>query len=249
MDKRSFLKTGLLSMTGLMISLIPARAAVSRFLGRYSGKRSDFVQPPLPYAFNALEPHMDALTMEIHYTRHHAAYTQKFNEAVKEAGISGHTARQIMAEVSKYPASVRNNGGGYLNHILFWNMLSPNGGGMPSGSLLEAINRDFGSFENFKEKFTNASKSVFGSGWSWLIVRDEKLVITTTPNQDNPLMDIVSEKGFPLLCLDVWEHAYYLKYQNRRPEFINAFWNVVNWEFVSKRHYMALDKNSTETNF
>jgi len=196
----------------------------------------EFVLPELPYAYNALEPFIDAQTMELHHSKHHAAYTDKFNTAVKEAGLTGKTAVEILSEVSKYPASIRNNGGGYLNHKLFWKMLAPATGQKPSTELLAAINKDFGSMEVFKDKFNTAAKSVFGSGWAWLIVTDTGVLkITTTPNQDSPLMDIVSEKGTPLLCIDVWEHAYYLKYQNRRPEYIDAFWNVVNWEFVSLR--------------
>ena len=196
----------------------------------------EFVLPELPYAYNALEPFIDAQTMELHHSKHHAAYTDRFNTAVTEAGLTGKTAVEIMADISKYPAAIRNNGGGYLNHKFFWKMLAPATGQKPSTELLAAINKDFGSLEALKDKFNTAAKSVFGSGWAWLIVTDAGILkITTTPNQDNPLMDIVSEKGTPILCIDVWEHAYYLKYQNRRPEYIDAFWNVVNWEFVALR--------------
>jgi Fe-Mn family superoxide dismutase len=141
-----------------------------------------------------------------------------------------------MADISKYPESIRNNGGGYLNHVLFWNMMSPAGGGNPSGVLGDAINREFQSVEAFKEKFAAAARTVFGSGWTWLIIKDGSLMITTTQNQDNPLMDVAADNGFPLLCLDVWEHAYYMKNQNRRPDYISAFWNVVNWDYVSRRY-------------
>ncbi|MBN2274138.1 MAG: superoxide dismutase [Bacteroidales bacterium] len=199
-------------------------------------KRTEFIQPKLPYAFNALEPHIDRHTMELHYNMHHASYTQKFNEAAKELGIVEKPIRHILAGVSKYPESIRNNGGGYMNHVLFWNMMSPNGGGSPSGLLLDAINREFGSIEAFKDKFSAAAGTVFGSGWAWLIIKDQRFVITTTQNQDNPLMDIVENQGYPLLCLDVWEHAYYVKNQNRRYDYISAFWNVVNWDFVSRRY-------------
>lgn len=236
MDKRSFIKTSLLSVAGIVASSLTAKGITSRMLRKSAKRREEFVQPKLPYAFNALEPYIDGQTMELHYTKHHASYTQKFNEAARALGIVEKPAREILGSVSKYPESIRNNGGGYLNHVLFWNMMSPSGGGNPSGLLLDAVNREFGSVEAFKEKFNTAARSVFGSGWAWLIIRDEKLVITTTQNQDNPFMDVVSENGFPLLCLDVWEHAYYIKNQNRRPDYISAFWNVVNWEFVSKRY-------------
>ena len=236
MDKRSFIKTGLLGAAGLFASSLTLKGAASRLLHKGARKRTDFIQPRLPYAFNALEPHIDALTMELHYTKHHASYTQRFNEAAKALGIVQKPASDILAEVSKYPETIRNNGGGYLNHVLFWNMMSPAGGGNPSGILLDAINRDFQSVESFKEKFSDAAATVFGSGWVWLIIKDGKLGITTTQNQDNPFMDVVTDAGFPLLCLDVWEHAYYMSNQNRRPDYISAFWNVVNWDYVSKRY-------------
>jgi len=208
-----------------------------------AGKRKNgFVQPSLPYAFDALEPYIDAETMKIHYTKHHTAYTQKFNEVARQLGISNKSAREILSSVSKYPEQLRHNGGGYLNHLLFWNVLSPDGGGMPTGKLSEAIINSFGSFENFKNQFDTAARSVFGSGWAWLIVSEGKLKITATQDQDSPIMDTSEVKGFPILCLDVWEHAYYLKYQNRRTDYINAFWNVVNWDFASKRYQFALNK-------
>jgi len=236
MDKRSFIRVSLLGAAGLFAFSSRAKGIASRILRKAAGRRTDFVQPKLPYAFNALEPYIDGQTMELHYMQHHASYTQRFNEAAKALGIVEKPAREILADVSKYPEALRNNGGGYLNHVLFWNMMSPDGGGNPSGVLLEAINRDFHSVEAFREQFNNAAKTVFGSGWAWLIVKDNRLVITTTQNQDNPLMDVVTDKGFPLLCLDVWEHAYYMKNQNRRPDYINAFWNVVNWDYISKRY-------------
>jgi Fe-Mn family superoxide dismutase len=208
----------------------------------------EFVLPELPYAYDALEPYMDARTMELHHSKHHATYTDRFNAAVKEAGLTGKTAQEILADVSKYPVSVRNNGGGFFNHKLFWKMMAPAKGQQPSADLMNAIKRDFGSFEAFKEKFSAAAKSVFGSGWAWLIVADDKLKVTTTPNQDCPIMDVVAEKGTPLLCIDVWEHAYYLKYQNRRPEYIDAFWNVVNWDFVSQRYTWSKDKKAPQDN-
>ncbi len=192
-----------------------------------------FPQPPLPYAFNALEPHIDAQTMEIHYGKHHAAYTKNFNQLAKDEGIDGKTVEQIFTEIDKYSAGVRNNGGGYYNHNFFWLTLSPKGGGEPTGELLKEIEKSFGSFSAFKETFSKAATSVFGSGWAWLIKQDGALKIVSTPNQDNPLMNISKEKGSPLMCIDVWEHAYYLKYQNKRADYIAAFWNLVDWNFVS----------------
>jgi Fe-Mn family superoxide dismutase len=236
MDKRSFLKTSLLGVAGLFASSFTSHDLMWGMFRRRSRRKGEFIQPKLPYAFDALEPYIDRATMELHYTRHFTAYTQKFNEIAGHLGILQQSARNILKEVSKYPESIRHNGGGYLNHILFWNMMSPSGGDRPSGELLEAINRDFGSVENFREEFTEAAKNVFGSGWAWLIIRNDKLLITTTQNQDNPLMDVVAERGFPILCLDIWEHAYYLNNQNRRYDYIDAFWHVVNWEFVAKRY-------------
>jgi Fe-Mn family superoxide dismutase len=192
--------------------------------------------PELPYAYDALEPYIDAETMKVHHTKHHAGYAAKFNAAVKKAGITGKNAREILSEASRYPDAVVNNGGGFLNHRLFWMVLSPKGGGIPDGELLNAINDAFGSFEKFRDEFSGAARTLFGSGWVWLILAEGKLRITATQNQDSPLMDTAEVKGTPLLLIDVWEHAYYLKYQNRRAEYINAFWNIVNWEFVSKKY-------------
>jgi len=194
-----------------------------------------FELPKLSYDYNALEPYIDARTMEIHHSKHHGGYTKKLNDAVKGTELENKSIEDIFKEVSKHPAGVRNNGGGFYNHKLFWDIMSPNGGGQPSGDLSEAINRDFGSFEKFKEQFNNAAATRFGSGWAWLVKQDGKLVVASTPNQDNPLMDLAEVKGTPILGLDVWEHAYYLKYQNKRPEYIDAFWNVINWDQVAKR--------------
>ena len=194
-----------------------------------------FELPKLSYDYNALEPYIDARTMEIHHSKHHGGYTKKLNDAVKGTELENKSIEDIFKEVSKHPAGVRNNGGGFYNHKLFWDIMSPNGGGQPSGDLSEAINRDFGSFEKFKEQFNNAAATRFGSGWAWLVKQDGKLVVASTPNQDNPLMDLAEVKGTPMLGLDVWEHAYYLKYQNKRPEYIDAFWNVINWDQVAKR--------------
>ena len=237
MDKRTFIKSIFLGTTGVFTLGFTSALKAARKKRKWNG---EFVLPELPYAYDALEPYIDARTMELHHSKHHAAYTEKFNAAVAEAGLTGKTALEILSEVSKYPAAVRNNGGGYLNHKLFWKMLAPATGKLPSKELMDALNRDFVSLDAFKEKFNAAAKSVFGSGWTWLVADAGKLKITSTPNQDSPVMDIVTEKGFPLLCIDIWEHAYYLKYQNRRAEYIDAFWNVVNWDFVSQRYTQSI---------
>jgi len=232
-DKRTFLKAIMLGTAGIFATGFGSLLKAAKNRKSWDGV---FKLPELPYAYNALEPFIDAATMEIHHTRHHAAYTDKFNAAVAEAGLTGKTAHDILKEVSLYSAAIRNNGGGYLNHKLFWMVLAPPAGMKPSASLSAAIEKDFGSFTAFRDAFNAAAKSLFGSGWVWLIIgAGGKLQITATPNQDSPIMDIASDKGMPLLCLDVWEHAYYLKYQNRRVEYIDAFWNVVNWDFVSQR--------------
>jgi Fe-Mn family superoxide dismutase len=193
-----------------------------------------FELPKLDYAYDALEPHIDARTMEIHHTKHHAAYTKKLNAAVEGTEHEGRSIEELFSNVSKLPTGIRNNGGGFYNHNLFWKVMGPNGGGQPKGELLDAINQAFGSFDKFREEFNNAATTRFGSGWAWLVKTDSGLVVTSTPNQDNTLMDVSEVKGKPVLGLDVWEHAYYLKYQNKRPEYINAFWNVINWEQVAE---------------
>ncbi|MES2627757.1 MAG: superoxide dismutase [Bacteroidota bacterium] len=198
-----------------------------------------FELPSLPYSYDALEPHFDARTMEIHHTKHHQAYTTNLNNAIKGTEWEGKSIEEINKNISKATPAIRNNGGGFYNHSLFWTVLSPKGGGEPSGELATAINTAFGSFENFKTEFANAATTRFGSGWAWLSVSEGKLKVSSTPNQDNPLMDVAETKGTPILGLDVWEHAYYLHYQNRRPDFITAFWNVVNWEQVSKNYAAA----------
>ena len=201
----------------------------------------DLQFPSLPYAYDALEPHIDAMTMEIHYTRHHKAYFDNLMAAVKDTEMADMPFGELLKNISKFPVAVRNNGGGHFNHSLFWNIMSANGGGKPQGELVEAINKAFGSFEAMQEKFNTAAKTRFGSGWAWLCVKDDKsLEICSTPNQDNPLMDVSECGGTPILGLDVWEHAYYLKYQNKRPDYVGAFWNVVNWEEVSKNYAKAL---------
>lgn len=194
----------------------------------------------MPYAYDALEPHMDARTMEIHHLNHHGAQVNNLNNAIKGTEMENMTMEDILQNVSQFPAAVRNNGGGHWNHDLFWKILSPDGGGQPGGRLLTSIESKFGSFEAFKEEFHNAAMRQFGSGWAWLSVdKNGELVVSSTPNQDNPLMDVADQRGIPILGLDVWEHAYYLLFQWRRAEFINAFWNVVNWPEVERRYELA----------
>lgn len=199
-----------------------------------------FELPKLPYEFDALEPHFDKETMNIHYSKHHNGYVTNLNAALEGLdALQGKSVEDVMRNLNEVPeakrTAVRNNGGGHANHSLFWTVLSPNGGGEPTGELLDAINAKFGSVEKFKEEFTTAAKTRFGSGWAWLAVNNGELEVTSTPNQDTPLM----EGKTPILGLDVWEHAYYLKYQNRRPDYVSAFWNVVNWDEVSKRYSAA----------
>ena len=196
-----------------------------------------FQLPSLPYSFNALEPHIDARTMEIHHGKHHAAYTNNLNAAIEGTALEGKSIEDILGQVSKQSPAVRNNGGGYYNHNLFWEIMSPNGGGEPAGDLSADIQNRFGSFNEFKEAFGRAATTQFGSGWAWLMVDAAgALAVINTPNQDNPLMDVSPLRGTPILGLDVWEHAYYLNYQNRRPDYVAAFWNVVNWEEVARRY-------------
>ena len=196
-----------------------------------------FDQQPLAYTYNALEPSIDAMTMEIHYTKHAAAYSKNVKEAaLAEKVDTKKPLEEVLNNISKYSVKMRNNGGGHYNHELFWKSLTPKAGTQPSEKLLAAINKEFGSVDAFKTKFLDAAKARFGSGWAWLLVNsDKKLIITSTPNQDNPLMDIAEVKGIPLFGLDVWEHAYYLKYQNKRADYIAEFWKVLNWDFVSER--------------
>jgi Fe-Mn family superoxide dismutase len=199
-----------------------------------------FELPALPYATDALEPHIDKLTMEIHHGKHHQAYVTNLNKALEGKPEANEPIEEIIKNISKFPAGVRNNGGGHYNHTLFWTLLSPNGGGEPTGELADAINSTFGSFAEFKTKLAEAGATRFGSGWAWLVVTaDKKLAVTSTPNQDNPLMDIAEVKGTPILGVDVWEHAYYLKYQNRRPDYLAAIWNVINWNHVAELYKKA----------
>lgn len=195
-----------------------------------------FELPNLPYAFNALEPNIDARTMEIHHGKHHQAYITNLNNAIAGTDAASMSIEDICKHISKYPMPVRNNGGGHYNHSLFWTVMKQNGGGNPTGDVAAAIDAAFGSFDEFKTKFNTAGATRFGSGWAWLIVgADKKLAVTSTPNQDNPLMDIAEVKGTPILGCDVWEHAYYLNYQNRRPDYMTAWWNVINWDEVNRR--------------
>jgi Fe-Mn family superoxide dismutase len=196
-----------------------------------------FTLPALSYDFNALEPHIDARTMEIHHGKHHNAYVTNLNNALAGTPGAEKSLEELMASVSSYSMAVRNNGGGHYNHSLFWTIMSPNGGGNPTGPLADAIDKTFGSFADFKTQFSNAGATRFGSGWAWLSVDAAgKLFVSSTPNQDNPLMDIAEQKGTPILGMDVWEHAYYLHYQNRRPDYISAFFNVIDWNAVSSRY-------------
>ena len=196
-----------------------------------------FELPKLKYASDALEPHIDARTMEIHHDKHHAGYTSKLNDAVKGTNMEGKNIENILNNLDMDNKAIRNNGGGYFNHNLFWEIMGPNGGGKPQGDLASAIDRDFGSFDAFKDEFSKAGATQFGSGWAWLCVQEGgKLEVCSTANQDNPLMPGIGCGGYPILGMDVWEHAYYLKYQNQRPAYIEAFFNVINWEEVSKRY-------------
>ena len=198
-----------------------------------------YTLPKLPYEYSALEPNIDSKTMEIHHRKHHQGYTNNLNGAINGTELEGKSIEDILENLDMNNGSVRNNGGGYFNHSLFWEIMSPNGGGLPTGELADAINNSFESFENFKDTFSTAAKTRFGSGWAWLCVhKGGKLEVCSTPNQDNPLMPGVACKGTPILGLDVWEHAYYLNYQNRRPDYVNAFFKVINWEEVSRRYKM-----------
>ncbi|MCY9845806.1 superoxide dismutase [Vibrio caribbeanicus] len=196
--------------------------------------------PELPYAYDSLEPYIDAKTMEVHYSKHHRTYFDKFISAVEGTELESLSLKDIFANISQHAPAIRNNGGGYYNHIVYWNCMSPNGGGEPQGKLKQELLSTFGSFDEFKQQFAQAAINTFGSGFAWLIVKDKKLVITSTSNQDNPLMDVAQDKGEPILALDVWEHAYYISYQNRRPEYIDAWWNVVDWDAVNANYEAAM---------
>jgi len=202
-----------------------------------------FILPDLDFEYNALEPFIDRKTMEIHHTKHHAGYLKKFNEAIKDTHLHKMTPKAIFAEISRHSDAVRNNGGGFFNHALFWQCLTPNRIQKPTGKLADSINKFFGTFEEFKEEFSSVAATRFGSGWAWLVLKDNgELVVTSSPNQDNPLMDISPIRGIPILCLDVWEHAYYLNYQNNRSDYIKAFWKVIDWNKVAERYDKHLGK-------
>jgi Fe-Mn family superoxide dismutase len=240
-NRRDFLRKGaLLGLAGLAGKLVSEEKVnlISEIAKLENGK---FTLPALPYAYNALEPFIDAQTMEIHHTKHHQAYVDKLNKALES--YKGETTwKALFTEVSKLEPAIRNNGGGHYNHSLFWQLLKSNPdskSNLPKAKLEEAIKRDFKSLDDFKKEFNDKAAKIFGSGWCWLVEQDGKLKITTTPNQDNPLMDVATDKGKPILALDVWEHAYYLKYQNKRADYITNWWNIVNWDqaeanFVSK---------------
>lgn len=244
LSRREFLSNT--SKAGLAVSLV-GTGILSACSGEVKGDSkailaTSFSQTPLAYDFSALAPHIDAMTMEIHYTKHAAGYAKNLGDAIGEENVdTNKPLEDLLANISQYSTKMRNNGGGHYNHELFWKVMSPNAGGQPEGQLSEAINSSFGSYEAFVEQFETAAKTRFGSGWAWLVVgEDKKLAVGSTANQDNPLMDISDFKGTPLLGIDVWEHAYYLNYQNRRPDYVTAFWNVINWNAVSDRYMAAL---------
>lgn len=200
----------------------------------------NFNLPDLPYDYDSLEPYIDATTMEIHHSKHHAGYVNNLNNAISGTELEGKSLEELLANAGSLSVAVKNNGGGHFNHSLFWSIMGKGKGGNPTGKLGEDITSSFGSFDSFKDEFSKAGATRFGSGWAWLLVKDGKLVVSSTPNQDNPLMDVAEVKGTPILGLDVWEHAYYLKYQNRRPEYIENFFNVIDWNAVSARYERAL---------
>lgn len=239
-SRRNFIATT--AKAGVAVTVAASIPASSVFAGNGqiaspSAFFTSFDQAPLAYAYNALEPNIDAQTMDIHYNKHAGTYSKNLKEAAQAESVDiSKPLEDVLAKISKYSPKMRNNGGGHYNHELFWKSMKPGGEGKPSGKLASAIDSNFGSFDAFKTQFADSGKNRFGSGWAWLVVgADKKLKVGSTPNQDNPLMDISDLKGFPLLGLDVWEHAYYLKYQNKRPDYINAWWNIVNWDFVQKR--------------
>ncbi len=239
MDKRTFIKSVFLGSTGLFLSARAYRLKASTGKKKWDGK---FMLPELGFAYSDLEPHINAGSLKQHHKNEHAAYTEKFNAAVKEAGLTGKTAFEILSGASKYSETIRNTGGGYLNHKLFWKMLAPDRGQQPSGELINAFNRDFGSFDAFREKFAQEANSRSSEGWTWLIYSDRQLKISRTDGNNSPLMDTESEQGTPLLCLDLWKHAYSDLYHNDKSAYIQSFWKIVNWDFVSLRYSRNLKK-------
>lgn len=240
-NRRQFLtETG---KAGIALATLPLFTKSTAVLPNLNG--STFIQQPLPYSYAALEPFIDAMTMEIHYTKHAATYAKNLADAcvAEKVDTNQTSVTDILSRISKYSPKIRNNAGGHYNHELFWQIMKPSPSTAPSGTLAVAINKSFGSFTEFQKVFGEAAKTRFGSGWAWLLVNAEgNLAVSSTPNQDNPLMDVAELRGTPLLGLDVWEHAYYLKYQNKRPDYINAWWNIVNWEYVQKRYAEAISK-------
>jgi superoxide dismutase, Fe-Mn family len=233
MDRRKFIFS--MAAVPLVAGLSPVEKKINLLYNQKNRRNlmAKFELPKLPYEYDALEPYIDKQTMEIHHTKHHQAYVTNLNKALEGSEGEGKSLEDLMKNISKYPVAVRNNGGGHYNHSLFWTLMKKNGGGNPQGEVEKAINSSFGSFEQFKKQFSEAAMGRFGSGWAWVISNNGKLEITSTPNQDNPLMDVAEKKGSPILGIDVWEHAYYLKYQNKRAEYVENWWNVVNWEEVS----------------
>jgi superoxide dismutase, Fe-Mn family len=242
-DKRTFIKSVFLGGTGLLLTSRAYKLKASVNKKRWDGK---FILPELGFAYGALEPHMDEHTLKLHHGRDHAAYTAQFNTAVKNAGLTGKTAYEILSGASKYPENILNTGGGYLNHKLFWKMLAPARGQQPSRELMNAITRDFGSFDAFRESFTQAANSVPSEGWAWMIYSKDRLKVTITTENRSPIMDTAPEKGKPLLCLDLWKHAYAGTYGNDRSAYIRSFWNVVNWDFVSLRYSRNLREGTRD---
>lgn len=234
MNRTDFLRT--LAGSALTVGALAEQsfAGVAQTSGSILAETAPFKQAPLPYDFGALEPSIDKLTMEIHYGKHHTAYIKNLNDAVKGTEWEKKSLEDIIKGVSKAPAAIRNNGGGHWNHTFFWEVMGPKKAAAPSGAVADAINGQFGSFEKFKEEFGKAAATRFGSGWAWLVAKGGKLAVGSTPNQDNPLMDVSDFKGTPILGIDVWEHAYYLHYQNKRPDYVKAFWDVVNWDKVAE---------------
>ena len=240
-NRRQFIATT--GKASMALAAMPLMSKINSSI--VSTSDNEYIQQPLPYGYAALEPFIDAMTMEIHYTKHAATYAKNLAEAALAEKVDTRqtSLTQLLSSISSYSAKMRNNAGGHYNHEMFWQVMKPAPATTPSGDLADAINKNFGSLDNFKTAFAEAAKTRFGSGWAWLIVKaDNSLAVCSTPNQDNPLMNIADTKGSPLLCLDVWEHAYYLKYQNKRPDYINAWWNLVNWDFVQKKYAEAINK-------
>jgi len=246
-NRRDFLKKlAVLTIAGLKVSAAKSTDIIEPVYRERPGAGAmnndatgPFTLPALPYAYEALEPHIDKMTMQIHHDKHHQAYVDNLNKAVTEAKATDVSLEDLCKNASKYSKAIRNNAGGHYNHSMFWTLMKQGGGGEPTGAVADAIKSTFGSFDDFKTKFNEAGKTRFGSGWAWLVVNNGKLDIGSTPNQDNPIMDLSDFKGTPILGLDVWEHAYYLKYQNKRPDYITAWWNLVNWDTVAKLYATA----------